>query len=100
MSVAVGVLARRGRRPRSRSAGSPALSGPLRAGAFTGALTSTPALAAATTASGSTEPAVGYALGYPVGVTVAIVVGRASSSDAGGRRAVTPSRPPGSGSRP
>src|SRR5665648_1164924 len=50
------------------------LSGPLRAGAFTGALTSTPALAAATTASGSTEPAIGYALGYPLGVTVAIVV--------------------------
>lgn len=48
--------------------------GPLRAGAFTGALTSTPALAAAATASGSTEPAVGYALTYPVGVTVAIVV--------------------------
>ena len=50
------------------------LSGPLRAGAFTGALTSTPALAAATAASGSTEPAIGYALGYPLGVTVAIVV--------------------------
>ena len=49
------------------------LSGPLRAGAFTGALTSTPALAAATAASGSGEPAVGYALAYPVGVTVAIL---------------------------
>lgn len=50
------------------------LPGPLSAGAFTGALTSTPALAAATTASGSEEPAVGYALGYPVGVTVAILL--------------------------
>ena len=49
------------------------VSGPLRAGAFTGALTSTPALAAATAASGSGEPAVGYALAYPVGVTVAIL---------------------------
>lgn len=50
------------------------LPGPLRAGTFAGALTSTPALAAATTASGSSEPTVGYALGYPVGVTVAILV--------------------------
>lgn len=47
---------------------------PLTVGAFTGALTSTPALAAATTAVGSDEPAVGYSLGYPVGVTVAILV--------------------------
>ncbi|NLF04010.1 MAG: transporter [Actinomycetales bacterium] len=57
------------------------LDGPLLAGAFTGGLTSTPALAAAQAAAGSDEPAVGYALGYPVGVTVAIlavalVVGR------------------------
>src|SRR5690606_24614832 len=57
------------------------LEGPLLAGAFTGGLTSTPALAAAQSAAGSDEPAVGYALGYPVGVTVAIlavavVVGR------------------------
>jgi putative transport protein len=50
------------------------LSGPLAAGAFAGALTSTPALGAANAASGSTEPAVGYALGYPIGVTVSIVV--------------------------
>lgn len=57
------------------------LSGALRAGAFSGALTSTPALAAATSAAGSDEPAVGYSLAYPIGVTVAIlavavVVGR------------------------
>lgn len=50
------------------------LSGPLGAGTFAGALTSTPALAAASAAAGSTEPAVGYALTYPIGVTVAIVV--------------------------
>lgn len=50
------------------------LSGPLRAGAFSGALTSTPALAAATAAAGTSEPAVGYALAYPIGVTVSIVV--------------------------
>jgi putative transport protein len=50
------------------------LSGPLTAGAFTGALTSTPALAAATAAADSNEPAVGYALAYPLGVTIAIVV--------------------------
>ena len=49
------------------------LGGPLSAGTFTGALTSTPALAAATAAAGSQEPAVGYALGYPVGVTVSIL---------------------------
>ena len=58
------------------------LSGPMSAGTFTGALTSTPALAAASAAAdGSTEPAVGYALAYPVGVTatilaVALVVGQ------------------------
>ena len=45
----------------------------LRAGAFAGALTSTPTLAAATARAGSTEPAIGYALTYPVGVTVAIL---------------------------
>ena len=50
------------------------LSGPLAAGTFAGALTSTPALAAAATAAGTQEPAVGYSLGYPVGVTVAILV--------------------------
>ncbi|WP_243758630.1 aspartate:alanine exchanger family transporter [Actinotalea soli] len=50
------------------------LGGPLQAGAFTGALTSTPALAAAQTAADSSEPAVGYSLAYPVGVTVAILV--------------------------
>lgn len=48
--------------------------GPLTAGMFTGALTSTPALAAATAAAGTGEPAVGYSLGYPVAVTVAILV--------------------------
>ena len=51
------------------------------AGAYAGALTSTPALAAATAAIGTEEPAVGYSLGYPVGVVlailaVALVVGR------------------------
>lgn len=50
------------------------LDGPLSAGMFTGALTSTPALAAAVDAAGSTEPAVGYSLGYPVGVVVGILV--------------------------
>jgi len=54
---------------------------PLVAGAFAGALTSTPALAAATSATGSPDAAVGYSLGYPIGVTlaiaaVAVVVGR------------------------
>jgi len=49
------------------------LDGPLLAGAFTGGLTSTPALAAAQAAADSDEPAVGYALGYPVGVTLAIL---------------------------
>ncbi|EYR65075.1 transporter [Actinotalea ferrariae CF5-4] len=50
------------------------LGGPLTAGTFTGALTSTPALAAAVAAAESQEPAVGYSLAYPVGVTVAILV--------------------------
>lgn len=49
------------------------LSGALSAGMFTGALTSTPALAAATAAADSSEPAVGYSLAYPIGVTVAIL---------------------------
>ncbi|MCL3860832.1 aspartate:alanine exchanger family transporter [Actinotalea sp. K2] len=48
--------------------------GPLAAGAFTGALTSTPALAAATAAAGDDVPAVGYSLAYPIGVVVAILV--------------------------
>lgn len=48
--------------------------GTLLAGAFSGGLTSTPALAAAQAAAESDEPAVGYALGYPVGVTIAILV--------------------------
>lgn len=46
----------------------------LQAGAFAGALTSTPALAAATAVTGSTAPAVGYSLGYPVGVVVTIII--------------------------
>ncbi|MBC7289869.1 MAG: transporter [Actinotalea sp.] len=50
------------------------LGGPLTAGTFTGALTSTPALAAAVAAADSQEPAVGYSLAYPIGVTVAILV--------------------------
>ncbi|WP_324653594.1 TrkA C-terminal domain-containing protein [Georgenia sp. H159] len=48
----------------------PAMAG----GAYAGALTSTPALAAATTAAGSGEPAVGYSLAYPMGVILTIVV--------------------------
>jgi putative transport protein len=51
------------------------ISSAMGAGIFSGALTSTPALAAATAgARGSQEPAVGYALAYPVGVTVTILV--------------------------
>ena len=51
------------------------ISSAMGAGIFSGALTSTPALAAATVgAGGSQEPAVGYALAYPVGVTVTILV--------------------------
>lgn len=50
------------------------LDAPLVAGMFTGALTSTPALAAAVGAVGTQEPAVGYSLAYPVGVTVTILV--------------------------
>ncbi|MDO4613172.1 MAG: TrkA C-terminal domain-containing protein [Actinomycetaceae bacterium] len=42
-------------------------------GAYAGALTSTPALAAANDAAGSTAPGVGYAIGYPVGVVVTIL---------------------------
>lgn len=56
------------------------LGGPLTAGAFTGALTSTPALAAAQSATDSAEPAVGYSLAYPVGVTIAILVVAATVS--------------------
>lgn len=45
------------------------------AGAFAGALTSTPALAAASRAAGGdAQVAVGYALAYPVGVVLSIVV--------------------------
>jgi len=43
-------------------------------GAYAGALTSTPALAAATTAAGGQEPAVGYSLAYPMGVLVTILL--------------------------
>ena len=46
----------------------------MTAGAYAGALTSTPALAAAATATGSEEPAVGYSLAYPLGVVVTIVL--------------------------
>lgn len=49
------------------------LSPAMLAGAYTGALTSTPALAAATAAAGTQEPAIGYSLAYPVGVTLAIL---------------------------
>lgn len=53
----------------------------IAAGAYAGALTSTPALAAAATQAGSQEPAIGYSIAYPVGVVmtilvVAVVVGR------------------------
>ena len=45
------------------------------AGAYAGALTSTPALAAASAAAGGdAQVAVGYALAYPVGVVMSIVV--------------------------
>ena len=51
------------------------ISSAMGAGIFSGALTSTPALAAASaSAGGSQEPAVGYALAYPIGVTVTILV--------------------------
>ena len=46
----------------------------LQGGAFAGALTSTPTLAAATAKTASEEPAVGYALTYPVGVVLTIVL--------------------------
>jgi len=71
VGVAVLLLAAAGTAGTARVLG---LGGPLLAGAFTGGLTSTPALAAAQQAAASDEPAVGYALGYPVGVTVAILV--------------------------
>lgn len=48
---------------------------PAVAGAYSGALTATPALAAASAASGGDpQVAVGYALAYPVGVVTAIIV--------------------------
>ena len=50
------------------------LSPALVAGTYTGALTSTPALAAAQAAADSPETAVGYSLGYPVAVVLAILV--------------------------
>lgn len=50
------------------------LSPAVTAGAFSGALTSTPALAMATERAGTEEPAVGYALSYPVGVVVTILL--------------------------
>lgn len=50
------------------------LSSALSAGAFAGALTSTPALAAAAELVGTEEPAVGYSISYPVGVLVTIPV--------------------------
>lgn len=43
------------------------------AGAYSGTLTSTPALAAAAAATGSPDAPVGYSLSYPVGVVVAII---------------------------
>lgn len=49
------------------------LTAAVRGGAFAGALTSTPALAAATARAGGSEPAVGYALTYPFGVVLTIV---------------------------
>ncbi|WP_246043588.1 aspartate:alanine exchanger family transporter [Rarobacter incanus] len=68
--------------------------GPMIAGAFTGAQTSTPALAAASEAAGSSEPAVAYSLAYPIGVIVSIlavaaVAGRAwpARHDQGGNSA-------------
>ncbi|WP_432560291.1 aspartate:alanine exchanger family transporter [Granulicoccus sp. GXG6511] len=50
------------------------LSPALTAGAFSGALTSTPALAAVAEQVGTEEPAVGYSIAYPVGVLVTILV--------------------------
>lgn len=50
------------------------LNSALQGGAFAGALTSTPTLAAATAAAESQEPAVGYSLGYPIGVLVSIII--------------------------
>ncbi|PVU82854.1 transporter [Cellulomonas sp. WB94] len=73
MAVGIGALALAGGTA-AAIGGAFGLTGPLSAGAFTGALTSTPALAAATAAAGTQEPAVGYSLAYPVGVTVAILV--------------------------
>ena len=50
------------------------LSPAIAAGAYAGALTSTPALAAAAAQAGSAEPAVGYSISYPVGVVMTILV--------------------------
>ena len=50
------------------------LAPPITAGAFSGALTSTPALAMAAERAGTEEPAVGYSLAYPVGVVVTILL--------------------------
>ena len=50
------------------------LSPAVTAGAFSGALTSTPALAMAAERAGLQEPAVGYSLSYPVGVVTTIVL--------------------------
>ena len=50
------------------------LSSAVAAGAYAGALTSTPALAAAAAQAGSPEPAVGYSIAYPVGVVITILV--------------------------
>ncbi len=57
------------------------------AGAFTGAQTSTPALAAAVEAAGNSDPAVAYSIAYPVGVVLSIlVVARAVSQKWPSRR--------------
>lgn len=49
------------------------LSAPMVAGAYAGATTTSPALAAATQAAGNTIPSVGNALSYPVGVIVTML---------------------------
>ncbi len=46
----------------------------LAAGAYTGALTSTPALDAALRIAGSSDPGAGYAVAYPFGVVAGIIV--------------------------
>lgn len=50
------------------------LSAAMTAGTFSGALTSTPALAMAAERAGTEEPAVGYSLAYPVGVVATILL--------------------------